>query len=125
MTLSGGGRFARSVPVDQKFLNVGQNTIEITEDKLRNILRDYTDVLAGKEPLLSVFGNLVTLIIAFVTSQPKDFLLSSDTWRTIFIIASVVVFVWFVCCLVRYAKFRQGPMSSIDGVIDRIKGVQP
>ena len=121
MALSGSGHFAYSVPVDRVHANVQQELIYITEDKLRNILRDYTDVLQKKEPLLAVFSTLVTLIAALATSEPNC-LLPSDAWRAAVIMLTFAALVWFGYCVVRYAKFRRSPMSGIDGVIGRIKG---
>ena len=121
MALSGSGQFANSVPVGRVHVNVQQDLVYIAEDKLRNILRDYTDVLQKKEPLLAVLSTLVTLIAALATSEPNC-LLRSDAWRTAVIMLSFAALVWFGYCVVRYVKFRRSPMSGIDGVIGRIKG---
>ena len=66
-----GGEFAK-VPVEQSYENVGVVFIRTTEDRLKNILREYTDILKKKKPLSAVFSTLVTVIAVIVTSEPND-----------------------------------------------------
>lgn len=121
MARIGNGQFADSIPVGRVHENVRQDVIYIAEDRLRNILREYTDVLWKKEPLLAVFSTLVTLIAALTTSE-SNCLLPADAWRTAVFMLAIAAFVWFGCCVFRYVQFRRSPISSINGVIGSIKG---
>ena len=106
MARIGNGQFADSIPVGRVHENVRQDVIYIAEDRLRNILREYTDVLWKKEPLLAVFSTLATLIAALTTSE-SNCLLSADAWRTAVFMLAIAAFVWLAAVFFDMCNFDE------------------
>ena len=121
MALRRPGQFVHNVPVGQTYVNVEQAVIYITEDKLKNYLREYTDACQQKSPLFAASSTLVTLAISLVSSEPKDFLLSADTWRAVFFISTAGVAIYFVYSAVWWIIVWWTGAASLDGLMKKIK----
>ena len=63
-------------------------------------------------------GILATIVVIFPTATFRDFVISKDTWRAIFIIAALLSAVWLLRCL--WAKWRTKP-QSVDDIIQELR----
>lgn len=91
------------VNVSEVHLNVDQEVIITTEDKIRICLSDYMKKMEKKRGWITPLAIFITIIIAFSTSTFKDIGLDASTWRAIFIIAGIISFGWLILS-VREAK---------------------
>lgn len=91
------------VNVSEVHLNVDQEVIITTEDKIRICLSDYMKKMEKKRSWITPLAIFITIIIAFSTSTFKDIGLDASTWRAIFIIAGIISFGWLILS-VREAK---------------------
>lgn len=76
--------------------NLGEIIIVTTEDKIKLCLVEFLGKVASKREWLSPLGIFLTIILTFITADFKDWLVSKDTWRAIFIIAAVINFLWLI-----------------------------
>jgi hypothetical protein len=109
--------------VDKRYANVRTDVIEITHDKLENLLRKFYERhalrLSWFNPLSLGIGVALTLSTAEFKAQALA--LDGATWKAIFVITLVVSVVWLVFNLIQLA--RGWNESSLDSLIDKIKNV--
>jgi len=98
------------------YLNVKQNVIVITEDRLRLHLLYVTKILDKKYLWISPAGILITVILTLVTADFKKFYLEKTTWQAIFIIIGLASFIFMVWCLCQLKK-----SENIDSLVAKIK----
>ena len=101
--------------------NLVGDVICVNHHKLKNDLRDYTEVLGYKRPLAAVFSTLVTLLAVVVTSESNDVLLTSYAWRLVFKGSLVGALVWLCYCCYLWLRFRWSKISTVDGILGKIK----
>ena len=77
-------------------VNVGQETIVITEDKVRLCLLKYAERLDERKAWITPASVAVTIFLTLVTTSFRDFGLDASTWRACFIIALVLTVAWLV-----------------------------
>lgn len=106
--------------VDKKRTNTKSDLIEITEDKLENILLKNHKYLEIKSSYINPLSLFSTFLLAKLTSNFKDFIgISKNTWEAIFIIGIILTFVWLA-----YTMFRiktNWDKSSLDYLLKIIK----
>ena len=90
------------VSVERVTLNVSQRVIVTTEDKLRLCLHNHMGEIDKKRDWIAPFSVLLSLLLALVSTDFRDFLLPKDTWRATFVISSVLTFAW-LCITLRKA----------------------
>lgn len=99
-------------------LNLGQNIVFTTEDKIRICLMNHLGQVEHKKGWIAPLGIAVAIAVAFVTTKFQDSLyLSADTWKAIFIVAGVIVAGWLIKAIWKAICSR----SSINAVIEEIK----
>jgi len=120
--MANGGRFSQvQTPVAVVHSNLNQEVIQVTEDKLRLILKEHVVNIEQKNSWMTPLGVLLSVVTAFSTSSFKDaFGLKAATWEAVFIITGVVSMVWLLKAL--YTAFDS---KTIDDVVDRIKNRTP
>ena len=84
------------VNVSEVHLNVDQEVIITTEDKIRLCLSDYMKKMEKKRSWITPFAIFITIIITFSTSTFKDIGLDASTWKAIFIIVGIISFGWLI-----------------------------
>jgi hypothetical protein len=111
---------------DNRFINqVCSNTktdfIEITEDKLENILIKFLDGFKKANNWLAPLSILITILIAILTANfDKNFLtINSNIWTAIFYLSLFASLIWLTCSLFNAVKYRN--KSNIDCLIKTIK----
>jgi hypothetical protein len=93
-----------------------QDVIATTEDKLRLALADYLKKLERKRSWITPMGLLISFSLTLMMSSFKDWGLSADTWKAIFVIGDVIFFGWLVFSVVD--SFRS---VKLDDVISELK----
>lgn len=93
-----------------------QDVISTTEDKVRLTLLGYLKKTEKKKGWLTPMGLTISLTLTLMLSAFKDWGLTADTWKAIFIIGDVVSFVWLV-----YAVIQSFSSVKIDDVIAELK----
>ena len=88
--------------VDNKYIrdsieNVQTNQIIISEDKLRNKLERQLKRIKKTSGVLSYLGIAITCVGVLVSADfKKAFGITPDMWKTVFFLAAVVFFVFFI-----------------------------
>jgi hypothetical protein len=106
--------------VDKKRINTKSDLIEITEDKLENILLKNQKYLDLKTSWINPLSIFLTLLLALLTADFKDFLgISKNYWEPIFIIGIVLSFIWLALTIIRI--YRYWDKLSLDYLLKIIK----
>jgi hypothetical protein len=92
------GRYLSSTaPVSQVYTNTHQEIIQITDDKLRLILREHLAKAERKNEWQTPLGIFLAVLTVFVSSDFREGLgVPAATWRAIFMIAAVVSAGWLL-----------------------------
>jgi hypothetical protein len=107
----------RLVQSSRVHLNVGQDVIVVTEDRLRLCLRDHLDALATRRTWLTPLSLVITIGVVLVSSSFKDFLFSASTWEAVFIIGLAVCGLWLIVSCIKALRTR----VNLDLTVRRIK----
>jgi hypothetical protein len=106
--------------VDQVRTNTKSDLIEITEDKLENILLKHLDKLNKAKGWLTPLSLFITIIIVILTADFKLFIgIEKEVWKAIFVLSSFITFVWTVVSV--YKAIICSKKSSISFLISEIK----
>src|SRR6266550_8301890 len=104
-------------------MNVGQEMVITTVDKLRLCLIENRDSLADKREWVTPLGLFVTLSATLAATDFHDFLLKAAVWNAIYIIGAAGCLLWLVRAIAKAWNNRN--LGSIDTIIARIKPVPP
>jgi hypothetical protein len=96
--------------------NLPQDVITTTEDKVRLTLSDYLKKMEKKRGWLTPMGLTISFTLTLMMSAFRDWGLSADTWKALFIIGDIAFFIWLVCTVIE--SFRS---VKIDDVIAALK----
>jgi hypothetical protein len=99
------------VSVERVTLNVSQNVIVTTEDKLKLCLQNHKHYIDRKNDWIAPFSVLLSLLLVFVSADFRDFVLPKDTWRAIFVVASVLTVFWL--CMTLRSAFSKRTMETL------------
>lgn len=97
-------------------MNLEQDFILTTEDKLRLSLAKHFTRMEQKKAWLTPLGILLTIIVVFPTTEFKLFVFSADTWQAAFIISAGLASIWLV-----KAVYQARISSTTDDLITEIK----
>lgn len=112
-------------PLTQEYNQIYDNTksdlIQITDDKLRNILKDHISRLKKANDWLIPLSITITLLITFLTTDfSKDFLsISKSIWQGLFIIIFIISIIWLIIAIINTIKQRKS--IGIECLLDEIK----
>ena len=99
--------------------NVKSDLIEITGDKLENILIKNIKKMGVRKGWLAPLGILITVVLANITATfSTKFGISESTWEAIFIIAAIVSAIWLLVSIV--AMFSCWKESTVEYLICKI-----
>jgi len=102
--------------VSDEYECTSQVIIHITEDKLRLCLIENCSKMEKRRSWVAPFGIFVTILFTLVTSDFKDFGLSADTWRAIFVLTALISFIWFA-----YSCYQGRKSVKIEEIIHDLK----
>jgi hypothetical protein len=106
--------------INQVCSNKKTDFIEITEDKLENILIKFLKDLKNASGWLTPLSLFLTILVANLTSNFKDFLsISKEIWCAIFYLGLFLSFIWFLYKLIWVIKNRN--KVKIESLINKIK----
>lgn len=117
-----------SGPETSKFINklrsnVKSDLIEITEDKLENILLKHLRKMAIRKEWITPFSLFLTVLLANLTATfAKKFGIDADVWHAFFLLFAFASFIWLVVSVVRLiGRWKE---ASIDNLIAIIKNAE-
>lgn len=114
-TFVDGGKFVR---VHRS--NIKSDYIEITEDKLENILLKHFALLGNRSYGLALLSVVLTVFLTLLTASfEEDFGLSAPTWEAFFLLVGAGALLWLVTISVRIVYHRK--KSSLSFLITTIK----
>lgn len=104
------------VNVERVHINVSQEVIITTEDKVRLCLSEHLKRMEKKRGWIAPLGILMAIVLTLVTTTFKEFGLSAATWQAIFIVGAVLSGVWLVWSI-REAQRSQ----KIEDIVAELK----
>ena len=102
------------------FDNTKQENIKITSDRVELILRDHMDVLKVRYSFWTPVWIWVSILTTLLTADFKNTsILSSDSWKSLFLALLFVCFIWFVYnCVIVAIKWWKWDIKKI---LDEVK----
>ena len=110
------------------YMNTESDYIVITEDKVKLILKDYSDDLEKKKEWHTPCGVFVTIFAILVTtnfdSDYRKFGFSADNWTSVFLVGAVLSLCWLVrnACMAIRAKSPKNIVEEFKAQAKLIKG---
>ena len=109
--------------VNEVRTNTKSDLIQITEDKLENILLKYLNTINKSNGWVTPVSLFFTFFVVILSVDFKDFLsLTKDTWKAIFIILMILSFIWTIKSV--YIAISCSKKSTIEHLINLIKNNQ-
>lgn len=109
--------------VDKHRSNVKSDLIEITEDKLENILLKYIQNIELRKRWVLPFGLLVSVALTLTSAKFQDGLgISAATWNAVFLVLAALSVAWLLFDLLQLT--RCWSKSTLDYLIRTIKNAQ-
>ena len=105
-----------SLEKSQVHLNLGEGFIVTTEDKVKLCLIEHLKNLEKKNSWITPLGLLITVILTFLTTDFKNWIIPKYTWQAIFLISGVIFFGWLIYGIYTFCKAK-----TIDDVVGEIK----
>lgn len=102
---------------NKKYVNTGSDIITITEDKLKNILREHFSLIRKAKDWIGAAGLSVTLVGSVALNDFRDFIVSKEVWFALYILLAVASFVYLAICIHGAVKGK----DSVERIIDDIK----
>lgn len=100
-------------------VNLAQDAIIITEDKVRLCLMKHLEGLEQRRQWIAPAGILATLMATFPTTTFNDFVgLKAATWQAVFFLAAVITGGWLVRAVIKSAR-----APTLDDVVAVMKKV--
>lgn len=109
---------------DDKFVNdytsnVKSDLIEITEDKLENILLKHLNKLNTNQMWITPLSLFITIILVIITATFSTKIgIDKSVWEAIFYIAALITFIWSI---ISGLKAFNNNDTSIECLIKKIK----
>lgn len=113
MTDALGERFTQEATLH---VNVAQDAIVITEDKVRLCLMKNWSRIESGQRWIAPAGVLISILATIVTTEFKDYYLSAASWETIFWLVGLVTSCWLLIAIVR---IKRSP--SIEDIVSEMK----
>lgn len=109
------------IPLEKVHNNTKQETIYITVDRAKLVLKDHSQMLSNRKGWIAPLGIGASLLLALVSTNFKDtFGVSSSVWEALFIFCFASSVIWLVCEFIRLAQSLWSG-NSIDQVIEKLK----
>ncbi|MFT4646262.1 MAG: hypothetical protein ACI8RP_001611 [Urechidicola sp.] len=106
--------------IDQVRTNTKSDLIEITEDKLENILLKHLNKLNKVRGWLTPFSLSITILIVLLTADFKLFLgISEEIWGAVFVLGFIISIIWTLVSV--FLAIKCSKSSTIRFLINEIK----
>ena len=111
---------AQSKFVDKRMSNVKSDLIEITHDKLENILLKHLKNLDIRNSWITPASIFLTVLIVRLTATFNDsFGISKDVWNAFFLILMIGSLIWLIWKIIEIINCWK--KSSVEYLINSIK----
>ena len=107
--------------IDKRISNVKSDLIEITHDKLENILLKHLQHLKYRKEWVAPLSIFITLLITIITVTFNDLILKPEVWKALFIFFMIGALFWLLNSI--YNLCRYWNSATIESLIDQIKAV--
>lgn len=115
--MAGNGKFAHiQAPTKVVHSNLDQEIIQITEDRLRLVLKDHLEFVEEKKAWHAPLGVVIAIVAVFVTADFRDAYFKAATWQAVFLITGVLSLIWLIKAL-----YRAATSPCIDDIVSKIK----
>lgn len=104
------------VNVSEVHLNVSQEVIVTTEDKIRLCLSKHLGKMEKKKGWIAPLGILLTIILTLSTSNFTDMGFKAATWQAVFIISGIISFIWLL-----YSVKDALQSEKVEDIISELK----
>ena len=101
-------------------INLSQDTIIITEDKMRLCLMTHLQKAERRYAWLGPAGILATLLATFATTTFHDYYLPAAVWSAIFIVAAILTAGWLIKSL-----WQARGAATVDDLVSQMKTARP
>jgi hypothetical protein len=106
--------------VNKKTSNIKSDLIEITEDKLENILLKHLKKMGTRKGWIAPLGLFISVVLANTTAIfAEKFGIPSSTWEALFILSAIASGIWLAVSIVMI--FVNWKESSIECLIGQVK----
>ncbi len=112
--------------VDKRRTNVKSDLIEITGDKLENILLKDLHCLGSRKSWVTPLSILVTVLLAELSATFGDkFGIKGSVWEALFLLITIGSAIWFVVSIIRLCiHWKKSSLSNLMAVIKNTKEEQ-
>ena len=109
--------------IDQRRTNVKSDLIEITEDKLENILLKHLQRLGLRKSWITPLSLLVTIILANLSATFGDkFGIKGTVWEAFFLLIAIVSGIWLVVSIMRMiTSWKKSSLTNLIAIIKNAK----
>lgn len=113
------------ITIDNRFVdkvrsNIKSDFIEITEDKLENILLKHLDKLTKVNSWITPLSLFITIFTVLLTVEFRNFAnIDKSVWEAVFIICFLGTFIWTIVSSIQAIKCSK--KASIEYLIKEIK----
>lgn len=109
--------------IDQRRTNVKSDLIEITEDKLENILLKHLQRLGLRKSWITPLSLLVTIILANLSATFGDkFGIKGNVWEAFFLLVAIVSGIWLVVTIIRMiTSWKESSLANLIAIIKNAK----
>ncbi len=110
---------------DSKFVsqirnNTKSDFIEITEDKLENILLKHLNNLSKARSWITPVSLFFTILIALLTADFKDFIgIEKSVWKAIFALSLIGTLIWSIISVIQSIRYSQ--KVTLECIVKNIK----
>lgn len=99
--------------------NIKSDLIEITEDKLENILIKFLQNINTNQSWITPLSLFITIILVIITATfTEKFGIEKNTWEAIFYLSAFLTFLWTIYSGIKSYKNRN---NTIQSIIKKIK----
>jgi hypothetical protein len=107
----------RTIQVTDVHTNVDQEIIQITDDKLKLILKDYITTISRAGDWVAPISVFISIIATFCTAKFDTFIgLEPGFWKAFFAIVGIVSLIWGCVAL-----WRRDKIMTLDELINKVK----
>lgn len=107
--------------INQVCRNVKSDLIEITEDKLNNILSEFILNYKKVQSWITPLTLSISILLVILTADfNKDFLgIKKEIWSAIFYLSLIACICWLIWCILNIIKYYK--KTRLDYIIKKIK----
>ena len=118
--------FAKKIGIiNEEEITIYSNTkivrIEVDENKLKLILRDFKNLVEYRKSWIAVGAGMMAFLLSLVTADFREaFGIKAEIWNAIFLIAFITYAVWFIYCLIKNILHLN--RNIVDETVRKIRG---